>query len=147
MCDSRRFSRHMRLLDDESGDGHESRWIRRRWLCDHVDSLIACLQLTHVQHSRVGDTANPIISGGQRKRVNIGLELAAAPMAIFLDEPTSGLDATSAASIMRLLKALSRLGVTTIAIIHQPREQIFYGFDQLLLLSSPKNIDLMLDVI
>ncbi|SMY20001.1 unnamed protein product [Zymoseptoria tritici ST99CH_1A5] len=102
----------------------------------HVDALLACLQLTHVQHSRVGDATRPVISGGQRKRVNIGMELASAPMAIFLDEPTSGLDATSAASIMRLLRAISRLGVTTIAIIHQPREQIFYGFDQLLLLAQ-----------
>ncbi|KAK0255644.1 hypothetical protein B0A54_10963 [Friedmanniomyces endolithicus] len=107
---------------------------------DHVDSLIACLQLTHVQHSRVGDARAPVISGGQRKRVNIGMELAAAPMAIFLDEPTSGLDATSAATIMRLLKAISRLGVTTIAIIHQPREQIFYGFDQLLLLAQGRSV-------
>lgn len=107
---------------------------------DHVDSLIACLNLTHVQHSRVGDANKPVISGGQRKRVNIGLELAAAPMAIFLDEPTSGLDATSAASIMRLLKAISRLGVTTIAIVHQPREQIFYGFDRLMLLAQGRSV-------
>lgn len=107
---------------------------------DHVDALIACLQLTHVQHSRVGNAAKPVVSGGQRKRVNIGMELAAAPMAIFLDEPTSGLDATSAASIMRLLWAISRLGVTTISIIHQPREQIFYGFDSLLLLAQGRSL-------
>jgi hypothetical protein len=82
----------------------------------------------------------PTISGGQRKRVNIGIELAAAPMAIFLDEPTSGLDATSASSIMRLLKAVSKLGVTVIAIVHQPREKIFYEFDQLLLLASGRSV-------
>ena len=116
-----------------------SNW-RDKAIQDHVDSLIACLQLTHVQHSRVGDARKPVISGGQRKRVNIGIELAAAPMAIFLDEPTSGLDATSAASIMRLLRALSRLDVTVIAIIHQPREQIFYGFDQLLLLAQGRSV-------
>ena len=116
-----------------------SNW-RDKAIQDHVDSLIACLQLTHVQHSRVGDARKPVISGGQRKRVNIGIELAAAPMAIFLDEPTSGLDATSAASIMRLLKAISRLGVTTIAIIHQPREQIFHSFDSLLLLSQGQSV-------
>lgn len=116
-----------------------SSW-RDKAIQDHVDSLIACLQLTHVQHSRVGDANHPVVSGGQRKRVNIGMELAAAPMAVFLDEPTSGLDATSAASIMRLLRAISRLGVTTVAIIHQPREQIFYGFDQLLLLSQGRSV-------
>lgn len=113
---------------------------RDKAIQDHVDSLIACLQLTHVQHSRVGDARKPVISGGQRKRVNIGIELAAAPMAIFLDEPTSGLDATSAATIMRLIKAISKLGVTTIAIIHQPREQIFAGFDQLLLLAEGQSV-------
>ena len=116
-----------------------SSW-RDKAIQDHVDSLIACLQLTHVQHSRVGDSRKPVISGGQRKRVNIGMELAAAPMAIFLDEPTSGLDSGSASMIMRLIRAISRLGVTTIAIIHQPREQIFYSFDQLLLLAQGQSV-------
>jgi ABC-type multidrug transport system ATPase subunit len=113
---------------------------RDKEIQDHVDSLLACLQLTHVKHLRVGDPVKPAISGGQRKRVNIGIELAAAPMAIFLDEPTSGLDATSASSIMRLLKAVSKLGVTVIAIVHQPREKIFYEFDQLLLLASGRSV-------
>jgi ABC-type multidrug transport system ATPase subunit len=116
-----------------------SSW-RDKEIQDHVDSLLACLQLTHVKHLRVGDPVKPVISGGQRKRVNIGIELAAAPMAIFLDEPTSGLDATSASSIMRLLKAVSKLGVTVIAIVHQPREKIFYEFDQLLLLASGRSV-------
>lgn len=116
-----------------------SRW-KDKAIQDHVDSLIACLQLTHVQHSRVGDARKPVISGGQRKRVNIGIELAAAPMAVFLDEPTSGLDATSASSIMRLLRALSRLGVTIIAIVHQPREQIFASFDHVLVLAQGQSV-------
>ena len=131
---------------------------RDKEIQDHVDSLLACLQLTHVKHMRVGDAVKPIISGGQRKvysspfptpqihqlthlqRVNIGIELAAAPMAIFLDEPTSGLDASSASTIMRLLKAVSKLGVTVVAIVHQPREKIFYEFDQLLLLASGRSV-------
>lgn len=106
---------------------------------DYVDSLIACLSLTHVQNSLVGDARKSVISGGQRKRVSIGIELAAA-MVLILDEPTSGLDATSAASIMRLLKAISRLGVTVIAIVHQPREDIFVAFDQLLLLAKGSQV-------
>jgi ABC-type multidrug transport system ATPase subunit len=113
---------------------------RDKEIQDHVDSLLACLQLTHVKHMRVGDAVKPVISGGQRKRVNIGIELAAAPMAIFLDEPTSGLDAASASTIMRLLKAVSKLGVTVVAIVHQPREKIFYEFDQLLLLASGRSV-------
>ncbi|TKX26041.1 SNQ2-like protein 1 [Elsinoe australis] len=105
-----------------------------------VDALISCLALSHVQHSLVGDARKPIISGGQRKRLSIGIELAAAPMAIFLDEPTTGLDATSAVSIMRLLKTISGLGVTTVAIIHQPREEIYNAFDSLLLLAEGKQL-------
>jgi ABC-type multidrug transport system ATPase subunit len=106
----------------------------------HVDILISCLQLSHVQDSLVGSTAAPVISGGQRKRVSIGMELAAAPMALFLDEPTSGLDATAAASIMATLKALSRLGMTIVTIIHQPRQEIFESLDSLVLLGAGRMI-------
>ncbi|KAF2480385.1 hypothetical protein BDY17DRAFT_336481 [Neohortaea acidophila] len=116
-----------------------SRWTDTA-IQEHVDSLIACLQLTHVQHKRVGDERKPVISGGQRKRVNIGMELVAAPMAIFLDEPTSGLDASSALGVMRLLRAISRLGVTIVAIVHQPRETIFNAFDHLLVLAEGHSV-------
>ncbi|KAI1748612.1 hypothetical protein F4782DRAFT_550609 [Xylaria castorea] len=102
----------------------------------HVDSVIDCLELSHVRNSQVGSVGKPVISGGQRKRVSIGMELAAAPMAIFLDEPTSGLDATSASSIMRTLKAIARLGISVIVIIHQPRMEIFEMLDELILLGS-----------
>ena len=106
----------------------------------HVDILISCLQLELVKDSLVGNAAAPIISGGQRKRVSIGMELAAAPMALFLDEPTSGLDATSASSIMTTLKALSRLGITVVTIIHQPRQEIFESLDTLLLFAAGRMI-------
>ncbi|KAL0777422.1 hypothetical protein CaCOL14_006940 [Colletotrichum acutatum] len=106
----------------------------------HVDSVIDCLELSHVRSSLVGSVAVPIISGGQRKRVSIGMELASAPMAIFLDEPTSGLDATAASSLMRTLKAVARLGITVIVIIHQPRTEIFENFDNLILLGNGQTI-------
>ncbi|KAI4217923.1 MAG: hypothetical protein LQ349_008953, partial [Xanthoria aureola] len=106
----------------------------------HVDILISCLQLAHVKDSLVGSAAKPVISGGQRKRVSIGIELAAAPMALFLDEPTSGLDATSASSIMMTLKELSRLNITVITIIHQPRAEIFESLDSLLLFGKGRVI-------
>ncbi|KAL7622376.1 hypothetical protein AAE478_007880 [Parahypoxylon ruwenzoriense] len=102
----------------------------------HVNSVIDCLELSHVRDSLVGSIGKPTISGGQRKRVSIGMELAAAPMAIFLDEPTSGLDATAASSIMRTLKAIARLGISVIVIIHQPRMEIFEMLDDLILLAS-----------
>lgn len=106
----------------------------------HVDSVIDCLELSHVRDSVVGSVGKPVISGGQRKRVSTGMELAAAPMAIFLDEPTSGLDATAASSMMRTLKAIARLGISVIVIIHQPRTEIFDLFDHLILLGNGQTI-------
>ena len=106
----------------------------------HVDLVIECLRLSHVQRSQVGSTAASIISGGERKRVSIGMELAAAPMALFLDEPTSGLDATSASSIMSILKAVSMLGITVVTIIHQPRQEIFEALDSILLFGAGRVI-------
>ena len=106
----------------------------------HVELVLRCLKLSHVQNSQVGSTAAPVISGGERKRVSIGMELAAAPMALFLDEPTSGLDATSASSIMSILKAISSFGITVVTIIHQPRHEIFEALDSILLLGAGRVI-------
>ncbi|KAF2013083.1 hypothetical protein BU24DRAFT_264171 [Aaosphaeria arxii CBS 175.79] len=114
-------------------------WTRRE-IEEHVDTLIHCLDLSHVENSLVGDVINPVLSGGQRKRVSIGIELAAAPMMLILDEPTSGLDATSALSIIKLLKSLSDLGVNVICIIHQPRREIFLSLDRVLLLAGGRQI-------
>ena len=107
---------------------------------EHVDILLRCLHLYHIKDSLVGSPAVPVISGGERKRTSIGIELAAAPMALFLDEPTSGLDATSASSIMVTLKALSRLGITIVTIIHQPRHEIFEALDYIHLMGQGRVI-------
>jgi ABC-type multidrug transport system ATPase subunit len=116
----------------------------KRWsvqdVQSHVDSVINCLQISSVRNSLVGSVAKPVLSGGERKRVSIGLELAAAPMAIFLDEPTSGLDAAAASSVMRILKELARLGITIVVIIHQPRMEIFNMLDDLILLGDGQTI-------
>lgn len=106
----------------------------------HVDTLISCLGLSHVQNNVVGDAVKTNISGGQRKRVSIGMELVAAPMAVFLDEPTSGLDSSAALSIMQLLKTLSQLGVTIICIIHQPRPEILEILDGIHLLGRGRQL-------
>lgn len=106
----------------------------------HVDLLLRCLHLQHVQHNIIGDPSNRCLSGGERKRLSIGIELAAAPMALFLDEPTSGLDAASALSIVRLLRQLSRMGVTITLIIHQPRREIFNCLDDIILLEKGRQI-------
>ncbi|TPX35213.1 hypothetical protein SmJEL517_g02343 [Synchytrium microbalum] len=104
---------------------------------EYVDLVIEILGLTQESNSVIGDVLNRGISGGQRKRVNIGMELAAVPTTLFLDEPTSGLDATTALTLMENLKFVSsRLGITVIAVIHQPRLEIFNTFDGLLLLAA-----------
>ena len=90
-----------------------------------VDDAITLLGLRHVQDIVVGTTEQRGISGGQLKRVNIGLELVADPTLLFLDEPTSGLDSTASLEVLGALRALSRLGVTVVTVIHQPRYSIF----------------------
>ena len=99
-----------------------------------VDDSITLLGLRHVQDVVVGTTEQRGISGGQLKRVNIGLELVADPTLLFLDEPTSGLDSTASLEVLGALRALSRLGVTVVTVIHQPRYSIFTMFDSVLLL-------------
>ncbi|KAI8816706.1 uncharacterized protein EV422DRAFT_275965 [Fimicolochytrium jonesii] len=101
---------------------------------DYTDAVIAALNLSHVAHSPIGDETTRGISGGQRKRVNIGIELAGVPITLFLDEPTSGLDSTSALSVCQNLKDVAGLGLTIVSVIHQPRYEIFRAFDDIILL-------------
>ncbi|KAJ3315090.1 hypothetical protein HDV04_004231 [Boothiomyces sp. JEL0838] len=100
----------------------------------YVDALLKALQLDRVADSLIGDEYTRGVSGGQRKRVNIGMELGALPLAVFLDEPTSGLDSTSSLNVAVLLKNMARLGLSTIAVIHQPRLEIYNEIDDILLL-------------
>ena len=100
-----------------------------------AEDVIADLGLTRVTNSIVGDVNRRGVSGGEKKRVNIGLELMAKPSILFLDEPTSGLDASSAVVVMTSLHRLVKnQGMTVCSVIHQPRKQIFEMFDSLVLL-------------
>lgn len=101
-----------------------------------VDDVLAVLQIEHIQRSIVGGVEARGISGGQRKRVNIGLELAAFPTLLFLDEPTSGLDSTTSLAIVRSLKKMTQLGITIVMVIHQPRQSLLALFDDVLLLAK-----------
>jgi ABC-type multidrug transport system ATPase subunit len=101
-----------------------------------VESIIDMLGLTDVKHSLIGDEKTRGVSGGQRKRVNIGMELAADPTVLFLDEPTSGLDSSSSEEVLGCLKDMCNLGLTIISVIHQPRYEIFTMFDQVVLLGK-----------
>lgn len=103
---------------------------------DYADATLAKLGLARVADTIVGDVHRRGVSGGEKKRVNIGVELMGQPSIIFLDEPTSGLDANSAFLVMKSLKKLVEAnGVTVCAVIHQPRKVIFDLFDSIILLS------------
>uniref|UniRef100_A0AAQ6AMB4 ABC transporter domain-containing protein n=1 Tax=Amphiprion ocellaris TaxID=80972 RepID=A0AAQ6AMB4_AMPOC len=105
-----------------------------------VDRLIQELGLGRVANSRVGTQLIRGISGGERKRTNIGMELIIDPPVLFLDEPTTGLDASTANSVLLLLKRMANHGRTIILSIHQPRYSIYRLFDSLTLLVSGKQV-------
>ncbi|XP_043912558.1 broad substrate specificity ATP-binding cassette transporter ABCG2-like [Protopterus annectens] len=101
-----------------------------------VNSVVRELGLQDCADTKIGTDFIRGVSGGERKRCSIGMELIISPSLLFLDEPTTGLDANTANSIMHLLYTLSRNGRTVIFSIHQPRYSIFRLFDNLVLLNK-----------
>lgn len=101
-----------------------------------VVRVLEDLGLTEIKDLRVGSTLQKTISGGQRKRLNIGLELLREPAVLFCDEPTSGLSSRDSENIIDLLKELSLKGKLVFAVIHQPSSDIFKMFDKLLILDT-----------
>lgn len=103
-----------------------------------IDSLVGKvledLGLSETKDLKVGSPLKKTISGGQRKRLNIGLELLREPAVLFCDEPTSGLSSRDSENIIDLLKELSLKGKLVFAVIHQPSSDIFKMFDKLLIL-------------
>jgi ABC-type multidrug transport system ATPase subunit/ABC-type multidrug transport system permease subunit len=99
------------------------------------------LGLEHIANTRVGSGEHRGISGGEMRRVSIGVELVADPDVLVLDEPTSGLDSVSAARIVSLLKNLAEEHRTTIvASIHQPSSALYHSFSQVLLLANGRQL-------
>ncbi len=98
------------------------------------NKTLESLGLYEARNLRVGSPLDKSISGGQRKRLNIGLELLREPSVLFVDEPTSGLSSRDSENIMELLKDLSLKGKMIFVVIHQPSEDIFKMFDKLILL-------------
>ena len=106
-----------------------------------VNDLIQTLKLNKCQNTRIGGPLVKGVSGGERKRTSIGVELITDPNLIFLDEPTTGLDSFTATSVMESLGDLARKdGRTVISTIHQPNSDIFEMFDKLMLLARGKII-------
>ena len=99
-----------------------------------VEKTITQLGLSEIKNLKVGSPLDKTISGGQRKRVNIGLELLREPTILFVDEPTSGLSSRDSENIMDLLKELSLRGKMVFVVIHQPSSDIFKMFDTLIIL-------------
>lgn len=101
-----------------------------------VAQTLSDLGLEETSHLRVGNPLDKTISGGQRKRLNIALELIREPLVLFVDEPTSGLSSRDSENIMDLLKELSLKGKLIFVVIHQPSSDIFKMFDRLLILDQ-----------
>ena len=92
------------------------------------------LGLDAIKHLKVGSAINKYISGGQRKRLNIALELIREPSVLFLDEPTSGLSSADTEKVINLLKEQTFKGKLIIVNIHQPSSDVYKLFDRLWLL-------------
>ncbi len=101
-----------------------------------VMNMLDSLGLTDTADLKVGNPLNKTISGGQRKRLNIALELIREPAVLFVDEPTSGLSSHDAENVMDLLKQLTLTGKLVFVVIHQPSSDIFRMFDRLLILDT-----------
>ncbi|XP_061889176.1 broad substrate specificity ATP-binding cassette transporter ABCG2d isoform X2 [Entelurus aequoreus] len=125
-----RFSAALRLPNYVSEREKEAR----------VNHLITELSLAKVADCKVGTQMTRGISGGERKRTNIGMELIIDPPVLFLDEPTTGLDASTANSVLLLLRRMANHGRTIIMSIHQPRYSIYRLFDSLTLLVAGKMV-------
>ncbi|RZC70461.1 hypothetical protein C5167_033599 [Papaver somniferum] len=101
-----------------------------------IERVIDSLGLQHVRDSLVGTVENRGISGGQRKRVNVGMEMVMEPSLLILDEPTSGLDSSSSQLLLRALRREALEGVNICTVVHQPSYGLFKMFDDLILLAK-----------
>ncbi|MBD3637600.1 MAG: ATP-binding cassette domain-containing protein [Crocinitomicaceae bacterium] len=103
-------------------------------IAKRVLKTLSSLGLYETKDLKVGSPLEKTISGGQRKRLNIALELIREPSVLFVDEPTSGLSSRDSENIMDLLKELALKGKLIFVVIHQPSSDIFKMFDKLLIL-------------
>lgn len=110
--------------------------INDKEIIERVDNVLKNLGLYEIRNMKVGTPLNKKISGGQRKRLNISLELIREPSILFLDEPTSGLSSRDSENILDLLKDLTRKGKLLFIVIHQPSSDIFKMFDKLIILDT-----------
>ncbi len=108
----------------------------RKEIISTVEQTLMNLGLLEKKNLKVGSMLNNVISGGQRKRLNIALELIREPLILFLDEPTSGLSSRDSENLMDLLRDLTLKGKLVITVIHQPSSEIFKMFDKVIILDN-----------
>ena len=101
-----------------------------------VEEVIEVLDLEKCRNSVIGDQETRGVSGGQRKRASIALEIVGNPSICFMDEPTSGLDSTTSIELIYTLKKMTDAGMTIVMVIHQPRYEIFNTIDDIFLLGQ-----------
>jgi ABC transport system ATP-binding/permease protein len=99
-----------------------------------VEKTLSSLGLLEIKDLIVGNPFNKLISGGQRKRLNIALELIREPSILFVDEPTSGLSSRDSENVMDLLRELALKGKLIFVVIHQPSSEIYKMFDKIIFL-------------
>jgi ABC transport system ATP-binding/permease protein len=103
-----------------------------------IAQVLSDLNIDDIGNRLIGSPERKVISGGQRKRVNIAMELLSDPSVLFLDEPTSGLSSYDADQVVKLLRRLADGGKTIVCTIHQPSIDIFKEFDSLLMVARDK---------
>jgi ABC-type multidrug transport system ATPase subunit len=105
-----------------------------------IDAIFETLNLTKCADTVIGDFMNKGLSGGEKRRLSIAMEVMNDPKIIFLDEPTSGLDSFSALLIVSLLKKLAARGCIVVCSLHQPSFEILDLVDRVVVLDSGKTI-------
>ena len=105
-------------------------------ITDLVNTTLTNLGLYERKDLKVGSPLNKMISGGQRKRLNIALELIREPAILFVDEPTSGLSSRDSENVMNLLRELALKGKLIFVVIHQPSSDIYKMFDKMYILDT-----------
>ena len=101
---------------------------------DIVNAAITALRLDKCADTMIGSLMIPGLSGGEKKRAAVAVELISSPSLIFLDEPTSGLDSQSASELVMILRSLAESGCTIVCTIHQPSSEVFAMFHEVLFL-------------
>ncbi|KAH7677966.1 P-loop containing nucleoside triphosphate hydrolase protein [Dioscorea alata] len=105
-----------------------------------VQALIDQLGLRRAAKTIIGDEGHRGVSGGERRRVSIGMDIVHDPIVLFLDEPTSGLDSTSAFMVVKVLQRIAQSGSIVIMSVHQPSYRILGLLDRLLFLSRGQTV-------